>query len=140
LILRYRFLPESPRWLLAKGRIEEALKILETLARVNGTVLPDSFKKKLKVCYSNYISIGDLYAVEIFVISCIIWYYVSVNRKIVAHYHIIYAIINNNKNTKIIFSKLKYFLFDTSKMQNIRCVMIIKLSYKIFYILSVPMQ
>lgn len=44
-----RFLPESPRWLLAKGRLEEALKILETLARINGTVLPDTVKQKLKV-------------------------------------------------------------------------------------------
>uniref|UniRef100_A0A1B6C0H0 Major facilitator superfamily (MFS) profile domain-containing protein n=1 Tax=Clastoptera arizonana TaxID=38151 RepID=A0A1B6C0H0_9HEMI len=42
------FLPESPRWLLAKGRLEEASKILETLARVNEKELPDSFKLKLK--------------------------------------------------------------------------------------------
>ncbi|XP_050528348.1 carcinine transporter isoform X2 [Daktulosphaira vitifoliae] len=42
------FLPESPRWLLAKGRLEEALKILETLAKTNGAVLPESFKQKLK--------------------------------------------------------------------------------------------
>lgn len=44
-----RFLPESPRWLLAKGRLEEASKILETLARVNNKELPDTFRQKLKV-------------------------------------------------------------------------------------------
>lgn len=41
-------LPESPRWLLAKGRLEEASKILETLAKVNGKALPESFMQKLK--------------------------------------------------------------------------------------------
>lgn len=43
-----RFLPESPRWLLAKGRLGEANDILETLARVNGKKIPASFTQKLR--------------------------------------------------------------------------------------------
>ncbi|XP_011880887.1 PREDICTED: organic cation transporter protein isoform X2 [Vollenhovia emeryi] len=42
------FLPESPRWLLAKGRLSEANDILITLARVNGKELPASFTQKLR--------------------------------------------------------------------------------------------
>lgn len=45
-----RVLPESPRWLLAKGRLEEALLILEKLAATNGKELPASFRQTLKVC------------------------------------------------------------------------------------------
>lgn len=41
-------MPESPRWLLAKGKLEEALKILETMARVNGKEFPESFHSKLE--------------------------------------------------------------------------------------------
>lgn len=41
-------MPESPRWLLAKGKLEPALKILETMARVNKKQFPDSFKNKLE--------------------------------------------------------------------------------------------
>ena len=32
--------PESPRWLLCKGRVAEVKKILESTAKFNGTVLP----------------------------------------------------------------------------------------------------
>lgn len=42
-------LPESPRWLLAKGRYEEALKVLEEMARVNQKELPDSFRRALEL-------------------------------------------------------------------------------------------
>lgn len=40
-------MPESPRWLLAQGKFEEALKILEVMARVNGKKLPNDFRLKL---------------------------------------------------------------------------------------------
>ncbi|CAJ1082089.1 solute carrier family 22 member 13-like [Xyrichtys novacula] len=40
LVFFYWFLPESARWLLIHGRKEEAQKVLERAARVNGTKLP----------------------------------------------------------------------------------------------------
>jgi len=36
----YWFVPESPRWLMAEGRFEEALKILKGGAKINGRTLP----------------------------------------------------------------------------------------------------
>ncbi|XP_076241580.1 carcinine transporter isoform X1 [Calliopsis andreniformis] len=46
--LYWWFLPESPRWLLAKGRLGEANDILERLAKINGKALPTSFTQKLR--------------------------------------------------------------------------------------------
>jgi hypothetical protein len=42
-------LPESPRWLLARGRYDEAEEVLKTMARVNGKVLPANYWVMLKV-------------------------------------------------------------------------------------------
>lgn len=40
--------PESPRWLLAKGRLEDLYQIVERAARMNGIKLPANYKKSLE--------------------------------------------------------------------------------------------
>ena len=40
LVSYYWFVPESPRWLVAKGRFKEALKILKNGADTNSNTLP----------------------------------------------------------------------------------------------------
>ena len=42
----HSIVPESPRWLVLKGRVEEALQILQTLAVYNGTKVPPEVKLK----------------------------------------------------------------------------------------------
>merc|ERR1719184_489952 len=44
LVGAFWYLPESPRWLLANGRAEEAENIVREIARVNGRELPASFR------------------------------------------------------------------------------------------------
>ncbi|XP_014215264.1 carcinine transporter-like [Copidosoma floridanum] len=52
------YLPESPRWLLAQGKYQEAHKILTCLARINGTQMPQKFSETIRHhinCQSSHI-------------------------------------------------------------------------------------
>ncbi|XP_017845103.1 organic cation transporter protein isoform X2 [Drosophila busckii] len=42
------WLPESPRWLLAQGRLEELCRLIERAAKMNGTLLPANYQKTLE--------------------------------------------------------------------------------------------
>jgi len=49
--LTFPFLPESPRWLCAKGRFDEAQEVLERVAKVNGNfenIEADEMQEKLQ--------------------------------------------------------------------------------------------
>ena len=41
-------LPESPRWLLGRGRAQEAAAVLEQIARGNGTAMPEKLRAELE--------------------------------------------------------------------------------------------
>lgn len=46
--LCFRLIPESPRWLLSKNRVEEAKQAFEKIAEVNGKKAPLDLHQTLK--------------------------------------------------------------------------------------------
>ena len=70
--------PESPRWLLLKGRKEEALQMLKTLAAGNGKPLPSTITLKKAEIVERSSSIFDLFSFQsIFIRTAVItsgWY------------------------------------------------------------------
>ncbi|KAJ4428893.1 hypothetical protein ANN_25886 [Periplaneta americana] len=45
----YWIIPESPRWLLSKNRIDEAEEIVQTMARINGKQVSKNFLRKMEL-------------------------------------------------------------------------------------------
>ncbi|XP_076175139.1 organic cation transporter 1 [Ptiloglossa arizonensis] len=45
----YWIIPESPRWLLSKNRIDEAEVIVQRMAKINGKTVPSNFLRKMEV-------------------------------------------------------------------------------------------
>ncbi|KAJ8981413.1 hypothetical protein NQ317_010352 [Molorchus minor] len=53
------YLPESPRWLLTQDRFEEALEILETLAKVNNKEIPSEVRQQFRGKMTPIVSINE---------------------------------------------------------------------------------
>lgn len=49
--MQIRVLPESPRWLLAQNRMEEAEKEIRKMASINQRTLPPDYFNQFKVGY-----------------------------------------------------------------------------------------
>ena len=78
--LLWFFIPESPRWLIAKGRYEEAKKIITKGAKVNGKTIPQEMMEIQKVEQDSDVPelgfaslFDDKYVTKNTLIMCVNW-------------------------------------------------------------------
>ncbi|KAL9697717.1 hypothetical protein quinque_001158 [Culex quinquefasciatus] len=75
------WLPESPRWLLAKGRIDELKLIIDRAAKTNGFRLPEGYEKTLaspdQDSAEEVVSIFDLFRMKFLrttLVMLVVWF------------------------------------------------------------------
>lgn len=81
LLFSWYWCPESPRWLLAKGRIDELKALIDTAARVNGFKLPPGYEKTLQAPESEsseaVVSVFDLFRMKFLrttLLMLVVWF------------------------------------------------------------------
>lgn len=81
LLFVWYWLPESPRWLLAKGRVEELKKVIDRAAKTNGFRLSDGYEKTLNAVNSDstaeVVSIFDLFRIKFLrttLVMLVVWF------------------------------------------------------------------
>ena len=61
----FSIIPESPRWLLSKGRYDEAMKTIHYIAEVNGRHLPQNVFVAVKVVAKVYQNAHNLFIFQL---------------------------------------------------------------------------
>jgi len=98
----YSMVPESPRWLLLKGHVEEAVQVLKTLAASNRKPLPTSVTLKKGEIVERSSTIFDLFSFQsIFIRTTVI----------TAGWYEVYLLVCICMHVNVIRSKLKAVLF-----------------------------
>ncbi|XP_067657418.1 organic cation transporter protein-like [Haliotis asinina] len=74
-IVYWWIIPESPRWLLSRGRVDEAEQIINKLARVNGRSLPKDVMKRVMLEDGPEMKIWHMFTTPVLIVRGVVIFY-----------------------------------------------------------------